>query len=487
MAHKRGDTPEDPDVLDRNLERMLDSSRLQSGMSADTGWNRRRLLRTMTTGAGLVAAAGALDLLSPADALAATSGTFWDQGGAVFNVMAYGADSTGGTNSATAIGNAITAAQSAGGGVVYFPAGTFLINSGLTVTANGITLQGAGTGATTIKAGSSFTTGDMIYFNQVQYGRVRDLTISSVNARTSGNAINLYGVNQGATDPVPPGGHLVENVSFNKQFQGIYINGQMFLCYINRVYMGNITAGGVGINLNAVGSTGAFGESHYISNVFIQGNSGPVADMPAAGIQIQSTGDFTLRSVSLVLCQVGLLINPSSGNYAEAGFIEGCLWDSCGTRCIEIEPASGATARWITFVDNWIVNAGTYDGLFIAGGSQINVIGCRLYFSQSYGLIVNGGTEIFVDNCEASGNSQHTAYDAAGIAFAMNASYFAVRNCFTNGAWTYGNTNTQGYGIEVFSGCDNFIIANNLAVNNTTAQLSIASSTNQVVANNLTT
>lgn len=64
-------------------------------------------------------------------------------------VVDYGADPTGVADSTTAIQNAINAAQSANGGVVFFPKGYFKITSTLNVTSNSITLKGAGAAYTT--------------------------------------------------------------------------------------------------------------------------------------------------------------------------------------------------------------------------------------------------------------------------------------------------------------------------------------------------
>lgn len=49
----------------------------------------------------------------------------------VFDVTVYGADSTGVADSTTAIQAAITAMETAGGGTVYFPAGTYLVSDTL--------------------------------------------------------------------------------------------------------------------------------------------------------------------------------------------------------------------------------------------------------------------------------------------------------------------------------------------------------------------
>lgn len=75
--------------------------------------------------------------------------------GPVFDVVSgYGADPTGTVDSTTEIQNAIDAASSAGGGVVYLPAGTYLVEppSGesvaLKVSGSNVVLRGAGKGQT---------------------------------------------------------------------------------------------------------------------------------------------------------------------------------------------------------------------------------------------------------------------------------------------------------------------------------------------------
>ncbi|MEX1115054.1 MAG: InlB B-repeat-containing protein [Akkermansiaceae bacterium] len=74
--------------------------------------------------------------------------------GPVFNVTTYGADATGATDSTVAIQNAINAAASAGGGVVFLPAGQFRVspqgtnNFCLRISTSNIVLRGAGTGTT---------------------------------------------------------------------------------------------------------------------------------------------------------------------------------------------------------------------------------------------------------------------------------------------------------------------------------------------------
>ncbi|MCG3135723.1 MAG: hypothetical protein HMLKMBBP_03463 [Planctomycetes bacterium] len=59
-------------------------------------------------------------------------------------VAEHGADATGATDATGAIQSAIDAASSAGGGVVFLPAGTYRVDGTLSIRASGVVLRGAG-------------------------------------------------------------------------------------------------------------------------------------------------------------------------------------------------------------------------------------------------------------------------------------------------------------------------------------------------------
>jgi hypothetical protein len=116
--------------------------------------------------AGLLAGGAAAvisDAASPAQASAAVTGTpDW------ISVASYGADPTGASDSTAAFEDAISAAASARGGVVYIPAGTYTISSTLTCTTVPVYFLGDGAWATII----SFTgTGDCFrIYDSTTYG-----------------------------------------------------------------------------------------------------------------------------------------------------------------------------------------------------------------------------------------------------------------------------------------------------------------------------
>jgi Pectate lyase superfamily protein len=78
----------------------------------------------------------------------------FDRGGAVFNVKAYGAIGNGSSDDTASIQHAIDAALAAGGGIVYLPAGTFLLKGTLTnKRVDVISLVGSGMGTNVVVSG----------------------------------------------------------------------------------------------------------------------------------------------------------------------------------------------------------------------------------------------------------------------------------------------------------------------------------------------
>lgn len=108
--------------------------------------------------------AGESGHLSDHGAIASALSTLWGavpQG--VLNTAAppYNADPTGGSDSTTAIQNALTAAGNAGGGDVWLPPGTFLLTPGVSSAAlsipSNVRLRGAGRNATILKKNGNGT------------------------------------------------------------------------------------------------------------------------------------------------------------------------------------------------------------------------------------------------------------------------------------------------------------------------------------------
>ena len=70
---------------------------------------------------------------------------------ALFDVTSYGATGDGFTDDAPAIQSALNDAESAGGGRLYFPRGTYLLGAGLIIDSNNVFLMGEGSGVSILK------------------------------------------------------------------------------------------------------------------------------------------------------------------------------------------------------------------------------------------------------------------------------------------------------------------------------------------------
>lgn len=118
--------------------------------------------------------------------------------GGFYNAKDYGAKGNGATDDATAIQNAIYACATAGGGVVYLPAGTFIVGTTLILEA-GVALRGAGAYATTLKLKNGANT-DLLRTTNYGTGGAYKFAITSLSAdgnqanNTSGNGLAIDGL-----------------------------------------------------------------------------------------------------------------------------------------------------------------------------------------------------------------------------------------------------------------------------------------------------
>lgn len=105
--------------------------------------------------------------------------------GATYNVLDYGADNTGATNTTTAIQAAITAANTAGGGNVFIPAGNYLI--GVVELKSNVDILGVGKAS---KFTTSSHTSGAIHGNAVSNINISNIFIQGNNLVDPSNPQN---------------------------------------------------------------------------------------------------------------------------------------------------------------------------------------------------------------------------------------------------------------------------------------------------------
>lgn len=126
------------------------------------------------------------------------------QGQRRFVVTAYGAVGDGVTNDTSAINAALSAANAAGGGVVFFPPGNFVCT--LVTAFSTVSIEGSGPALTTI----SMQTGASSFINGAMAAVVRGIRFTFLGATSSGIYIN-------ATSIVSGQAYLIEDCAFVKK------------------------------------------------------------------------------------------------------------------------------------------------------------------------------------------------------------------------------------------------------------------------------
>jgi hypothetical protein len=180
-----------------------------------------------------------------------------------FNVKdpAYGAVGDGVADDTTALQAAITAAQTAGGGVVYIPEGVYKITAALTVTAPNVHLIGAGWDQATLTSGSIIKAGAAI---------THIVSVSSAGTHFAAEAVSFDQAGQ-ATNGLTIDG----------------LNAQVFQCHAR-----NPATNGAGFNVTSGGT------SAWFTNCRFNGAN----SAGTTGFLIDGT-DSTMQGCKAVNCQ----------------------------------------------------------------------------------------------------------------------------------------------------------------------------------------
>ncbi len=373
----------------------------------------------------------------------------------VINVVDYGADPTGVSDSTTAITNAVAFGRS-----VYFPTGTYKVSSAITLNNPG-TYFGDGCMSSTLSTSSA--TADIFVIASVGIEICRLGFVSSVT-RTGGFYINTSGTT------------VYERV-FVHHF---YMTG----CYYG--IHGNFNNGGIndGYIYNPVAGTGSVGifidqggfENMSVTRVVMYAS-------PSAGYGIYVTYAPALHITECEIYQFGscIAIIPAAGSTNGPLYIDNCFLDQNGVTganvCIYVNVnVSGISLNDLKITNCWLAS-GLQNGISLqaSGGGTLNgvqIIGCSIFHNKTQGLYAN----LNVNNLrilDSYINSNGWGGSYAGI-FIDSASNFSIINNRIGSAFGLGGNTAEG--IYVNTSAQNFHIVNNVIVSNGTYGVTFAGS-----------
>jgi hypothetical protein len=378
------------------------------------------------------------------------------------NVVCYGATGNGSTDDTAAINAAIVAANAfqalsgtQRGCRVHFPAGIFLISAALTtVNANGIIFSGEGRGATTLLI--TATTGDIFSFTAGnEYCEFRDLQFFASVTRSAGAFINTSGADD----------FVIERFVMSGAFVGINVgtaaNPTLKVNIKQGVISSTVAATGVGVLV----VNGAGGDTYIGPDIIMSNSSGA---RPLAGIRVQQTGHTRLQGCNVSNCVSGLQIDPQTSQDASYLFVDHCLFDSCGTQGLLVNPANVASARFRSarFDGSWFSGSSTGNGILMSSAGSAAIVdditfkNCRMLNNGLNGVSVAFGTNICIDNCSIAGNSVSSSNVSDGIVVSAAITDFRLVDNRVGPVGTA--TNTQRFGINILAGAsDRYIVRQN--------------------------
>jgi polygalacturonase len=166
-----------------------------------------------------------------------------------FNVKDLGATGSGSTDDSIAIRNAIAAAVAAGGGVVYFPNGTYIIsadgsNPWCLLLSNNITLRGETRESAILKM-AAMQTGDrrLLSMTGVHDVNICNLSIDGNKLSNPGLSEQAHGIFASATVRLTVSGVTC----YDNKGDGVYVHGNSSDALIENCYIHDNARNGVSI------------------------------------------------------------------------------------------------------------------------------------------------------------------------------------------------------------------------------------------------
>lgn len=373
------------------------------------------------------------------------------------NVRDYGATGDGVTDDAAAI-TAAVAALPASGGALYFPAGTYLLGSAITLNKPAL-FYGDGY-ATNLRTSSA--SANIFTVTGAEQVEVRGLRFTSSVARTAGWYVDVA-------------------ASANRfRLADFFMDG--FHGGVRTAAAATATIEG-GQMLNGVATTGTAVRIDAGVDVTVRDILVDAASQIYSGVYITATGDVTLTDCQLIHAGDALRLEAQTGKAITSVWATGCFFDN-SARGVVMQTGGGNIAR--CRLDSCWAASSTAHGIVIdsTGGGTIDGVdinACHVFDNAGNGILVTGSAteNVRIDGCTVAGQ-----VGQSGVAVLAGVSQFAIQNCRIGDSHGFPG-NAYGIYIEGGAGNNYQVTDNDLRGNTTTPLSNAATGTARVVANNL--
>lgn len=394
-------------------------------------------------------------------------------------VADFGADPTGGVDATSIIQTAVDS-FGAGGGCLYFPAGTFLISGTITVT-KPVIIIGAGRSISVISTNHATLTMFVASTGSQGMGfEQMRLASTSEPLRTGGHAFDM-----GAISNV-----YMQQCDILFQFSSVHSGGALqFLDDLNIREFGDNADNGQAILVDGFGD-------RYVRRITTDGAPGDRTGV--AGIRVRECSSLVISDCNIINAGNALDVVPNAGiGHQVASILAMNTFFDSSTIGVNIIPATANdTAQRFRFTNCWFgsnttanfrIGNGTIPNANIA---SIDIIGCDFFSAGGtpvpFGLDVQGATDWSVRASRFGGHTTNAIRVGVGAGSAdhrFSITDNLIGNCLGGGA------NAQGITIGAGTFGNIQIIDNRGFETNTTPGLVIngtVGATGQInVANNM--
>jgi len=418
-----------------------------------------------------------------------------------FDVKDFGATGLGTASDATYVQAAITACVTAGGGTVWFPAGTYRIDTALTIGAcSGVTLLGDGGAIIRQYTDGSPSTFTLISVNASTPAHFRDLTFYGHGSGAAATSIGIL---------IPAGNtrSSIRNCHFSGNADGEGFNIAISLagsytmvtdCTFQRIYH---ATSGCGIRLNGAAIakitacdftcvdssttrcasailTTAASSVIVIEGCYIAGAAVYGLDLGPASATVYTT-DVTVRGTYIGVCQGGGIRLTECDDTT----VEGCDFDQNLVASIETGTSGANTggAQRLIIKGNRIVGTSASGiGIYLHGAAAAADTDASRAAAHPTACVVEGNV---IESCGTVGIQLSSADDCI-------VSNNIIKNCSLNSSGTHPaiKVTTNGTTATTAGGSRNYIHGNTVRDSATSyhhSALSISDSSNGIV--NITT
>ena len=375
----------------------------------------------------------------------------------VVSVKDFGAVGDGVTNDAAAIQAAVNSLPATGGGL-YFPTGTYLIGSAITINKPGVYF---GDGwATNIRTNSA--TANSFTVSGAEQVQIENMRFTSAVTKTAGWYVDVA---------ASANRFRLSDFAMEGAIGGMR-TAAVATCTIER-----------GQILNCVASTAVAIRIDAGFDVSIRDVLSDQAVNIFAGIYVTQAGDVTIEDCNIIRCGQALYVNPGVGQVVASLWANNTFFDT-STRAAYFFAQGGSIVRSL-FDQCWFSgSAGEGVRLETSGGGVIqgtDFNGCHIYLNASNGIsIIDAGvTNTRVHDCSIAQNT------LSGVSVAANVSDVSVQDCRIGNTGGLGNNGAYGVAIVAGTGNNIQILNNDLRGNTTANLLNGATGASVIVANNL--